>query len=192
MSFFGVMAKLNAGWARGRLSDPAAGAAELQQALIGYVKHGAKLCAGFYHGLLAELEVEILGAESALSRIDNALALALQVDYRSDLAFLHLLRGKILLRRDPDNPALAEEAFQTAVGLARKQGARSHGLRAALSFAKLYQSTGRPTEAHAVLSPALEGFSPTPEMPEIAEAQALLERLAFDGAAAAEGQTTKN
>jgi hypothetical protein len=50
-------------------------------------------------------------------------------------------------------------------------------LRAALSLAKLYQSTGRPAEAHAVLAPALEGFSPTPETPEIAEAQALLSRL---------------
>ena len=55
-----------------------------------------------------------------------------------------------------------------------EQGARSFGLRAALSLAKLYQSTGRPAEAHAVLEPALGGFSPTPEMPEIAEAQALL------------------
>jgi hypothetical protein len=47
-----------------------------------------------------------------------------------------------------------------------------------LSLAKLYQSTGRSAEAHAVLAPALEGFAPTPEMPEIAEAQALIERLA--------------
>ncbi|MFZ0605969.1 MAG: hypothetical protein WAN05_32245, partial [Roseiarcus sp.] len=47
-------------------------------------------------------------------------------------------------------------------------------LRAALALARLYQSTGRPTEAHAVLAPALEGFASTPEMPEIAEAQALL------------------
>ena len=36
---------------------------------------------------------------------------------------------------------------------------------------------GRPAEAHAVLSPALEGFSPTSEMPEIAEAAALLVTL---------------
>jgi hypothetical protein len=42
----------------------------------------------------------------------------------------------------------------------------------------LLRLTGRPTEARAVLSHALEGFSPTPEMPEIAEAQALMERLA--------------
>jgi hypothetical protein len=35
--------------------------------------------------------------------------------------------------------------------------------------------TDRPAVAHAVLAAALDGFSPTPE---IAEAQALLERLA--------------
>jgi hypothetical protein len=47
----------------------------------------------------------------------------------------------------------------------------AYELLAALSLAKLYQSTARPVEAHAVLAPALEGFSPTPEMPEIVEAQ---------------------
>jgi hypothetical protein len=41
-------------------------------------------------------------------------------------------------------------------------------------LAKLYQSTGRAAEARAVLAPALEGFSPTPEMPEIAEALAFM------------------
>ena len=56
--------------------------------------------------------------------------------------------------------------------------ARSPGLRPALSLAKLYQSTDRPADAYAVLAPALEGFSPTPKMPEIADAQALIELLA--------------
>ena len=51
-------------------------------------------------------------------------------------------------------------------------------LQAAHALAKLYQSTGRPLEAHAVLAPALEGFALTPEMPEIAEAQALVSALA--------------
>ena len=44
-------------------------------------------------------------------------------------------------------------------------------------MAKLYQSTGRAADAHAVLAPAIEGFSATQEMPEIAEAQALLAGL---------------
>jgi hypothetical protein len=51
-------------------------------------------------------------------------------------------------------------------------------LRAALSLAKLYQSTKRAADAHAVLAPALEGFSPTPEFPEIQEAQTLLAEVA--------------
>ena len=95
--------------------------------------------------------------------------------------YLHRLRGEILLKRDPTNPAPAEEAFQTAIAIAEEQGARSYVLLASLSLAKFYQSTARPDEACAVLAPALEGFSPAPEMPEIAEAQALLERLARGG-----------
>ena len=71
-----------------------------------------------------------------------------------------------------------EAALREAIAVAQDQNARSFELRAALALAKLYQSTGRPVEAHALLAPALEGFSPTPEMPEIGEAQALLERLA--------------
>ena len=61
-------------------------------------------------------------------------------------------------------------------------GYRPHRLRgplprAALALAKLYQSTARPTDAHAVLTPALEGFAPTSEFPEIGEAHALLAAL---------------
>jgi predicted ATPase len=102
------------------------------------------------------------------------LALARPDETRRDLALPHLLRGEFLLKCDPPNPAVAEEAFQSAIAISREQGARSWGLRAALALAKLYRSTGRRIEAHAVLAPAVEGFSPTPEMPEIAEALELM------------------
>ena len=49
---------------------------------------------------------------------------------------------------------------------------------AALALAKLYQSTGRDAEAHAVLAPALEDFAATPEFAEVGEAQALLAEIA--------------
>ena len=100
---------------------------------------------------------------------------------RSGLRFFdaenHRIRGEILLKRDPMNTAPAEEAFLTAIAIAQQQKAKSFELRAALSLAKLYQSTSRPADAHAVLAPALEGFSPTSEFPEIEEAQALLATL---------------
>ena len=51
-------------------------------------------------------------------------------------------------------------------------------LRAALSLARLRQATGRCADARTVLAPALEGFTLSASMPEVAEAQALMKRLA--------------
>jgi len=59
-----------------------------------------------------------------------------------------------------------------------RRHARSFELRAAFSLARLYQSSNRAADAHAALGPALEGFLPTPEFPEIEQAQALLGALA--------------
>ena len=130
----------------------------------------------FFQGLLAEIEAQG-DAEGALTRIEEALALAGETGERWSDAFLHRLRGEILLQRDPANTAAAENAFLTAIAIAQQQKARSFELRAALSLAKLYHSTDRPADAHAVLAAALKGFSPTPEFPEIAEAQTLLAAL---------------
>ena len=58
-----------------------------------------------------------------------------------------------------------------------KQGARAFELRAALSLARLYQSTDSALEAHNILTAALKSFSPTPEFPEIEEAQTFLTAL---------------
>jgi hypothetical protein len=69
------------------------------------------------------------------------------------------------------------EITPTAITVAQQQKARSFELRAALSLVKLHHSTDRPADAHAVLASALKGFSPTPEFPEIAEAQTLLTAL---------------
>jgi predicted ATPase len=117
---------------------------------------------------LAEAEARAGDFARALAILDEALATSERIGHRTFDAELHRVRGEMLLRRDPANPAPAEEALQAAIAVAKQQTTRSFELRAALSLAKLYQSTARPAEAHAVLAPALEGFSPTPEMPEIA------------------------
>ena len=122
----------------------------------------------------AKIEAEAGDPGRAVAILDEALATSDRVGYRAFEAELHRARGEILLKQNPTNPAPVEGAFLTAIAVAKQQGARSFELRAALALAKLYQSTARPAEAHAVLAPALDGFSPTPEMPEIAEAQALL------------------
>ena len=62
------------------------------------------------------------------------------------------------IKRDPANTAPAEEAFLTAIAVAQQQKARSFELRAALALAKLYQSTGRAADAHAVSPPRSKAF----------------------------------
>jgi predicted ATPase len=127
---------------------------------------------------LARVEAEADQFDAALASINHALAETLRTGQRWFEAETHRVHGEILLRRDPANTALAEEAFLTAIAVARQQMARSFELRAALVLAKLYQSTNRAADARSVFAPSLEGFSATPEFPEIEEAQRLLAALA--------------
>jgi predicted ATPase len=127
---------------------------------------------------LAEREARAGAIDRALAILDEAVATAERAGYGAFQAELHRARGEMLLKRDPANLAPAEEALLTAIAVSKQQTTRSFQLRAALPLAKLYQSTDRLAQAHAVLAPALKGFSPTLEMPEIAEAKALVERLA--------------
>ena len=173
LQMFVSMAGTFQDWARARLGD-ADGLARFRghsETLISQTFHMAPL----FYGRLAELEAEQVSADTALTSIDRAIESARKGDVRYVDSLLHRIRADILLKAHPDDPAPAEQAYLAAIAVAREQGARSFGLQAALKLAKLYQSTARPVEAHDLLVPALEGFSPTPEMPEIAEAQAMLE-----------------
>ena len=163
-------------WARARLGERDTGLTALTQAVAVYTDT-YKLFLPLFQGLLAELEAGAEDTDGALTRIDAAVALAGETGEHWTDAFLHRIRGEILLKRDPAITAPAEEAFLTAIAVAQQQKARSFELRAALALAKLYQSTNRPAAAHAVLAHVLEGFSPTPEFPEIEEAQTLLVAL---------------
>ncbi len=164
MAFFAATGEAHSGWAHGRLIDPEVGARQLRQAQERFMEQGNKYAAPWFYALAADLEAISGGAERALESIDLGLALAEETGERWTDPLLYRRKGELLLECDPTNPAPAEESFRTAIAIARRQGSRSFGLRASLALAKLYQSTARPADAHAVLAPALEGFSPTPEM----------------------------
>jgi hypothetical protein len=181
MTLWRRWAKLSSVWARGRLYGPAAAAAEFRRELAACSDQGATINMAFFQALLAQLETDTMGAETALKCIDDAVALVARGGNFCYLAFIHRIRGEILLKRDPSSSVLAEEAFKTAIDVARQQSGRSLGLQAVLALAKIYQATGHPAKAHTLLAPALEGFAPTPEMPEIVEAHALLAALDNDG-----------
>src|SRR5262249_5170375 len=113
-----------------------------------------------------------------LRRLDDALAESTRTEERWYEAQMHRIRAEILLKRDPADTAAAEQSLQAAIAIAQSQKARSFELRAALSLAKLYRTSNRDADAYAVLAPAVEGFPPTGQFPELIEAQTLLAALA--------------
>jgi predicted ATPase len=149
----------------------------MRQAVDSLRAQNVVLFDGFLKIALAEAEAAAGDLDRALAILDEGLATVDRMGHRAFEAELHRARGDILMKREPANSAPVEEALLTAVAVAKQQGTRSFELRAALALAKLYQSTTRLTEARAVLTPALDGFAPTSQMPETAEAQALLGTL---------------
>ena len=121
---------------------------------------------GLFKIALAEAEARAGDPDRAIAILDEALATADRLGYRAFEAELHRVRGEILLKRDPANAAPAENALLTAIAVAKQQATRSFELRAALALARLYQSTARPVDAHAVLAPALEEWPCSSLLPD--------------------------
>ena len=179
LPMWGAAALFLQGWATATNSAPGDGLEDMRRGVELLREQNVVAYDGLLKIALAEAEARAGDPDRAVSILAEALATCARTGHRAFEAELHRARGEILLKRDPANPAPAEEAFQAAIAVAKRQGTRSFELRSALALAKLYQSTARLAEAHAVLVPALEGFAPTPELPEIAEAQALLTALSL-------------
>ncbi|MBV8793519.1 MAG: AAA family ATPase [Hyphomicrobiales bacterium] len=178
MGYYLAFSRLYLSLGHAQLGDTQHGLDDFRQSLADYRKQGNRIIVPGFLGVLARLEAAEQNYEQALALIDEAFALSEEGGDRLYDSNLHRGRGNIFLNRKPANPAQAEDAFKTALAVANEQGARTFALHASIALAKLYQATGRLAEARAVLEPALEGFSPTPEMPAIATARTLLQRLA--------------
>ena len=123
---------------------------------------------------LAEAESRAGDPARALVIVDEALATCERTGYAAFEGELRRVRGQALSNRDALNVDAAERELPERRRYRKTAGARSFGLRGALSLAKLFAvrepTHRRPRRRFA----ALEGFSLTLEMLEIAEAQALL------------------
>ena len=71
----------------------------------------------------------------------------------------------------------AEECFRQALGVARRQEAKSLELRAAMSLACLRQQQGKRQEAHDLLALIYHWFTEGFDTADLQEARALLEAL---------------
>ena len=69
----------------------------------------------------------------------------------------------------------AEECFQRAIAIARRQGAKSWELRATMSLGRLWQEQGKTAEARRLVAEVYEWFGDGFETHDLQQAKALLE-----------------
>jgi predicted ATPase len=110
--------------------------------------------------------------------IDEAIAAVETTNERWLEVEVHRTRGEIaLLSPDPDQ-AKAEQYFERALMIARKQQAKSWELRAAMSMARLWRDQGKPQQARELLAPVYGWFTEGFDTHDLKEAKALLDTLA--------------
>jgi len=165
------------GWARWLRGEGEAGLAEMRAGIGIYREQGRIRLLAAFEPPLAEAEAAAGETEAGLKRLDDVLAESGGTEERWYEAEMHRIRAAILLNLDPANTVAAEQSLQAAIAIAKSQKARSFELRAALALARLYRAAHRDADAHAVLAPAVEGFPPTQQFPELAGAQTLLSVL---------------
>ena len=120
----------------------------------------------FHHHMssfLAELAAGLAGAgqiAEGLGVVDKALARAEQTEAGWCLAELLRTKGELLLLgREATAVATAEQCFHQALDVARRQGALSWELRAAMSLARLWRGQGRVNQARKLLAPVYRRFT---------------------------------
>jgi len=176
-AFWAALALFFQGWAKWSDAAEESRLAEMRRGVAIVREHGHLLWLSAGEAALAWAEARAGETDAGLRRLDDALAELEDTENRWYEAEMHRIRGGILLERGPADTAAAEQSLQAAIAIAHSQRARSFELRAALSLAKLYRAANRDAEAHAVLASAVEGFPPTQQFSELAEARALLSAL---------------
>jgi predicted ATPase len=132
--------------------------------------------------LIAFLMAEALGRAGqnteGLAAIEEAIARAEHTEERWAMAELMRAKGQLLLLQGaPCAAAAAEDHFRQALDWARRQGALSWELRAAMSLARLLRDQRHSADARALLKPVFEGFTEGSDTADLKAARALLDAL---------------
>ena len=176
----GIARSLSAGgWAltaQGRLSE---GIAQLRQGLFAYRDAGFQVSLPYHLAGMAEALGKNDEVEEGLRFIDEAFAMIKQSGTRYYEPELHRIHGELLqsVNRSEESP---EACFHRALDIARRQQAKSHELRAAMSLCRLWFEQGRRDEARALLKPIYDWFTEGFDTPDLQDAKALLQALAHD------------
>ena len=166
------------GWALAMQGHAAEGMVQIRQGLAAHQTTEAELYRPYFLALLAAACREGGQVEEGLCALHEAFAAADKNGERWWEAERHRLKGELLFQDGKEHKwSEAEECFRQALGVARRQQAKSLELRAAMSLARLRQQQGKRQEAHDLLAPIYHWFTEGFDTADLQEARALLEAL---------------
>jgi predicted ATPase len=160
----------------------AAGLAQLRQGLAAILATGQTLSRPLCLVLLAEAMERAGQVAEGLRLLAEALVI-FEASGRGDLlAETYRFQGELLLapagtQHTGHREAKAEDCFQQALAIARRQKAKSLELRAAMSLSRLWQHQGKGAAAHELLAPLYGWFTEGFDTADLQDAKALLEEL---------------
>jgi len=182
------------GWALAEQGQEEAGIVQMRRGIAAWRATGAQLWRPHSLALLAEAYGKGRQVEEGLAVLARALAEVHKSEERNYEAELYRLKGQLTLQkfqvsgsrfqvqespksgvRGPETEA--EECFLKAIGIARKQQAKSLELRAVMSLSRLWRQQGKKDEARQQLAEIYGWFTEGFETKDLQEAKALLEKL---------------
>jgi predicted ATPase len=165
------------GWAlamRGRVTEALA---QMEQGLAMSQATGHSVFYPWNLALLADAYGQAGQCAAALTVVAEALTVVDTTEERMWEAELHRLKGEVFLAQAAEYHAVAEACLQQALGVARRQYAKSWELRAAMSLARLWQCQDKCPEAAELLAPIYGWFTEGFDTPDLQDARALLDTL---------------
>jgi predicted ATPase len=149
----------------------------MEQGLEAVRATGTRLLSPYFLALLVETHLSLGQVEPARDRLAEARAQVAKSDERLWEAELHRLEGEVLMAAEEEGPGdgadrcSAEECFRRALEVARRQGATSLELRAALSLNHLGSTRG---DARQLLSELVDAFTEGHDTADLRSARELL------------------
>ena len=153
------------------------GITEMRAALDEMRAAGAELGRPNWTRLLAGAYGKAEQPAQGIALIEEAVDCMNRTGQRWVEAPLHRMKGDLLLAVSRDRHAEAEDCLRHAIDCARRQGAKSWELRAALSLSRLWREQGKHDDARQLLAEIYGWFTEGFETRVMKEAKALLEEL---------------
>ncbi|WP_394825864.1 protein kinase domain-containing protein [Pendulispora albinea] len=167
--------KVGRGWSR-MATDVHGAVDDLEEGLTDYRNGNARAGFTVFLAALAEAQWRSGAWADATRTLDEMESAIATTGERQREADLHRFRGEVALSMGADT-AVAREAFERGLAVARRQRALSLELRVASSYARLLMNQSRAAEARELLAPVLARFTEGFDTLDVRQARELLARL---------------